>query len=240
MKVKVIQGIIIVILIIGFIIGYYDSKGIKMIRKRMMPYGLWLHASVIPMFICFILILFFVSYDLLTFLRRTVFRMKLVTLFDSGLSFHRFAGYMLLLFSVYHSIFHMAYTVPMVAGPKEKEKSHNSIHDSKYFGVLFKSRACQTGLILLLCMILICITSLPYFRRTRFQLFSYTHMICFPIMMVCLVIHGTEGWFGKHTPLAIWFLTIPLLIYLVMIIRRAYNMNKNAFRVADVTFTENN
>ena len=65
-------------------------------------------------------------------------------------------------------------------------------------------------------------------------------MTCFPIMMVCLVLHGAEGWFGPHTPTALYYLPIPLLIYLYMIVKRAYNMNNTAFKVADLAFTNNN
>ena len=128
---------IIVIVKVGFYIGYEDSKNISLLVEKMNPYGFWIHASVLPIFILFIFIILFVSYDFLTYMRRKICRMRFVTLFDNSVYFHKFCGYLLLIFSIYHSIFHFVFTLHKVRLPKEK--LNILITKQNYLGVLLGS-----------------------------------------------------------------------------------------------------
>ena len=61
------------------------------------------------------LVLIFVSYDFMTWLRKcSCCRKKMQDLFDHMVLYHRFCGYLILLYSVIHSIGHCTGTAPSI------------------------------------------------------------------------------------------------------------------------------
>ena len=196
-----------------------------------------------------VMLMFFVSYDLITWMRTKVFGLRLVTLFDFGIAFHKFCGYLLLFYSVVHTFTHLYYTFPdIAAATTEKELEavnhllthHKFTHIMTYADLLFTTWPGITGIIISTCIVLMTVCSLPKVRRVRYQCFANVHMICFPIFLIGTILHGNGTWLNFGYPTGVYFIPLPFLIYMIMIFRRAYHMRKDPFKVADVAFTNNN
>lgn len=92
-----------------------------------------------------------------------------------------------------------------------------------------------SGILLWIIIIVMYITSLEVFRRKCFQVFAYTHVILFPFFILGMIVHGAGRWINFGFPTAIIFVTIPFLIYTIMILMRIINMCRRPFYVADVS-----
>lgn len=108
-----------------------------------------------------------------------------------------------------------------------------------YAELLFTTLPGITGIILLLIIVLMSITSTNYVWRRHFQMFSLVHFIGFPLFMILMVVHGCEFWFNWGWPLTI--LTIPFLLSVV-----TYHYSRMiadtfcwSFKIVDISITEN-
>jgi NADPH oxidase 1 len=110
-------------------------------------------------------------------------------------------------------------------------------HTPTYMELLFKSIPGLTGVILMVVIAIMFFTSLDFMRRRYFQLFSYVHVLLFPIFLIASFVHGADGWVNFGFPTSVFFLPIPMLIYFFMIFRRIIRMKTKPFYVADASFS---
>jgi len=80
--------------------------------------------------------------------------------------------------------------------------------------LLFTTTPGITGILLLIVVNLLAITSSERCRRRCFQLFSLVHAFCVPSFLILMVIHGSESWFNWSFPLTL--ITVPFLVCLFL------------------------
>jgi hypothetical protein len=119
---------------------------------------------------------------------------------------------------------HLVFTFPAIVGAGEdieeinKALTHHTFHGRQtYAQLLFTTWPGMTGVILVICIVLMSVLSINPIRRNCYQVFSYTHMICFPIFLICIILHGAGSWLNFGYPTGIYFIPLPFIIYLIMI-----------------------
>lgn len=106
-----------------------------------------------------------------------------------------------------------------------------------YSDLLFKTTPGLTGLMLLIIIVTMSITSLACTRRRHFQLFSLVHFIGFPLFLILMIIHGSESWFNWGWPLTL--ITVPALILIVSLhyLKIIWDVFFRTFRIVDISMT---
>jgi hypothetical protein len=111
------------------------------------------------------LAMFFVSYDVTTWLRGKL-KGKCATIFDFQTLFHRFCGYVILTYSVIHTIGHLTGTFRVIHNTKDFEKindvltRHQFTEHYEYHMLLFTTLPGVTGLLLLFIILAMGITAM--------------------------------------------------------------------------------
>ena len=108
-----------------------------------------------------------------------------------------------------------------------------------YLQLLFLSIPGSTGIVLVILMLAMAFTSMQWFRQRYFQIFSYIHMISFPLFLVLLIAHGSGTWFNWGFPLGSVGVTPAIIIAIVQFINRLRTIKKFKFRIADVSISQN-
>ena len=183
-----------------------------------------------------------VSYDLLSCVR-TKWRKRCLAWLDHNIVIHRFCGYIVTIYGVIHSIFHLAGSIKKISNtddPNEiKANFHHYEYDKKvtYFEILFGSMTGLTGFISLIVILVIAATSLKCVRKRWFQVFGYTHMTLFPIFFIALMIHGWGFWLNWGVPFAIIFIGPGFILLIIQQIVRLCSSWKYKFQVADCSLS---
>jgi len=136
-----------------------------------------------------------------------------------------------LFYSIVHSICHLGWTFIIFSSGSidldEINKSANNFpfdHIPTYSELLFQTLVGLTGIMLLLIIVIMWLTSFEFIRKKYFQVFAYTHMILFPFFFFGMIAHGGNRLFNFGFPTGILILPIPLCIYFYMIFKRMYKM----------------
>lgn len=123
-----------------------------------------------------------------------------------------------MLYGVIHSIVHLSFSLRIMADATTSGKNititivcidvndcikEKMSGDITYNGLLFGTLTGVTGIILLISILAMAITSLRCIRSKCFQVFGYTHMALFPVFLLTLVIHGFGFWFTVFFPTAV-------------------------------------
>ena len=183
-----------------------------------------------------------VSYDLLSCIRRT-FKHKWLSWMDHNIIIHRFWGYVICIYAVTHSICHLFGSMRRLSDTEDVEEikehlKHYEYHEKKeYHELLFGSLTGITGVLLLVIILLMSVTSLKCVRRRWYQLFGYTHMTLFPMFFIWIMIHGTGFWFNWGVPFAIIFIFPGFFMLMLQQVARFYAGYKYDFKVADVSLS---
>ena len=182
------------------------------------------------------LAMFFVSYDLTTWLRRKL-KGRCSTLFDFQILFHRFCGYIILTYSIIHTIGHLTGSFRGLHQEKDLTKinkalTHHEMKEHKpYHLLLFTTLPGITGILLLIIITVMGITATQWVRQRYFQLFAVMHVIGFPLFILLIIAHGSQSWLNYGFPLGSVTVAISLVIYLVYFIRRSILQLRGNFRV---------
>ena len=139
------------------------------------------------------------------------FRRFTIRLFDQHIGFHRCVGYAICFWSVLHAgahiynyerfvAVHSEYlTLPAALNLLSARSNQSQINplnqaESKTLGVgvLFRTTAGITGVLLVLCLMIMLSSSTALIRRSFYEIFWFTHHL-FIVFFVGLIIHGLQG-----------------------------------------------
>ena len=175
------------------------------------------------------LLLLSTSRRLATFLRRWRFVSRFIN-WDRSQHFHVCMAVTLVVFALLHSLSHLTGDFVRAAGSESPLLSN--FPQPITYRAMIGTRAGVTGLIALSILLLMCATSIPAVRRSRFQLFQYTHLLIWPFVAVLLA-HGTGALIAR--PVLGYWLIVPMLAVLWDRIPRLINVFRPvpgcAFRV---------
>lgn len=220
-------------------VTYYSKT--KVVTDIIGPALLVSRGGALAIMVLSIFLLLFVSYDFLTCIRPYVAHMCL-SLLDFNVHFHKFCGYLILMYSSIHSISHLSFSVPGLTDPSNRESVEENIQNWQFKGrtpsyieLATTTIPGITGVILWLTIIIMWATSVECIRRKCFQVFAYFHMALFPVFIIGMCVHGGNRWINFEFPTALIFVPIPFFIYFFMIFKRIINMFRRPFYVADVS-----
>jgi hypothetical protein len=134
---------IVVISLIGFTLLalYTHYKGINNPVNSVTYFGpgiIVAKGCALAIYFLIIMIMFFVSYDVLTWMRTRCCGLRLLTLIDFSIVFHKFCGWLILFYSVLHTVMHLVYTFPaMVASndnPGKRADLNEHVLTHHHFG----------------------------------------------------------------------------------------------------------
>lgn len=108
-----------------------------------------------------------------------------------------------------------------------------------YAELLFTTIPGTTGIILLIIIWAMWVTSLEKVRRSAFQLFSYTHAVLFPLFIILIIVHGSDTWLNYGFPLGSITVAISLIIYTVFWIKRLILQMRGKFEISEVDVAKN-
>ncbi|CAK9009431.1 unnamed protein product [Durusdinium trenchii] len=80
---------------------------------------------------------------------------------------------------------------------------------------LFMTMPGLTGVLLLVLLVLVALTSRQKFRSERFETFWRLHNLVILFWPILLFLHGSQGWSGIGAPLALLVCGLPVLVYLL-------------------------
>jgi hypothetical protein len=158
-----------------------------------------------------------VRYILPKFITQSRFRRFAIRLFDQHIGFHRCVGYAIGIWSLIHVGAHIYNYERFVAAHDEystlsaalnllflhaSESQVNPFQriDSNTLGVgaMLSTVAGVTGVILVVCLLLIFSSSTGLVRRSFYEIFWFVHHV-FIVFFVCLIIHGFQGIIKSQT-----------------------------------------
>ncbi|CAI2381024.1 unnamed protein product [Moneuplotes crassus] len=190
------------------------------------------------------ILMFFVSYDVLTYIRSKC-KGKCQIWLNHNILIHRFCGYVVTFFSILHTIGHCSGSIRKFSEEKDIQNvndvtlNHDFDGEKTYWELLFLTIPGSTGIILLVLIAAMAITSMSWFREKYFQIFAYIHVFSFPLFLGLTILHGCEGWFNWGFPLGSVFLAAPIIISTIQFIQKLRTMRKYKFRIADVSISAN-
>jgi len=140
--------------------------------------------------------------------------------------FHRFSGMLITFYSIVHTVGHLTGSVRELHEEEDMEETNDVLtykefksHKS-YAEILFTTIPGITGIMLLIIICTMCITSTEHVRRKSFQLFATVHVICFPLFIILIVVHGSDTWLNYGFPLGSITVLVSLVIYLFFWVRK--------------------
>ena len=181
---------------------------------------------------------FFISFDTMTFIRSKC-KKWWVGWLDHYLMIHKFSGYMVAIYGTIHSIIHLTFTFRIMSNA-DVEDVHDWIGEDldgeiTYPKLLFTTLEGITGLILMISIIAIAITSLRWVRIRWFQIFGYTHMLFTPIFLTTLAIHGLGFWLTVILPIASVLVFPPTVMIFIQIGLRLFTSWIYKFEIIDIS-----
>jgi len=225
-------------LILWFILGtivyftpYYDVFGWYIVCSKGWSLAIMFTMS---------FLMFFISHDIMTWARRK-WKYSISGWLDHYFMIHKFWGYLLTFYSIIHSLCHLTGSFRIIAQSNDiskinKDKGGKDFDETPtYFELLFTTIPGVTGIVLLLIIIIMAITSTKWIRMKYFQLFGYTHMLLFPIFWTTLIFHGFGFWFTMGVPFAIFIVTPGFIILLVQQFMRIFTHKINPFQIIDIS-----
>ncbi|XP_015925086.1 NADPH oxidase 5 isoform X2 [Parasteatoda tepidariorum] len=134
---------------------------------------------------------------------------------DQHLYYHKLTGCVIVFYSVLHTVMHVInfYNMSVQSESKDEESiPFLQFLTSTHLNIgWIGGAACITGWILILILIIMFISSMPFVRRNgKFEVFYYLHQLSF-VFWMCLILHAPHFWK--------WFLA-PALLFLVEIVTR--------------------
>ncbi|CAL1267604.1 unnamed protein product [Larinioides sclopetarius] len=141
---------------------------------------------------------------------------------DQHLYYHKLTGVVILIYSLWHTAMHISnFTILS----DQRNIPLSELLTSTHLGIGWVGgAACLTGWILLVILIIMCISAMPFVRRSgKFEVFYYLHLLSF-VFWACLLLHGPNFWK--------WFLG-PAVLYLVELVVRV-SRNLSSSKVAYV------
>ena len=109
-----------------------------------------------------------------------------------------------------------------------------------YAELLFTTIPGITGILLLIIILTMWITSLEWVRRKAFQLFSYIHTLLFPLFIILIIIHGSDTWLNYGFPLGSITVGISLLVYFAFLVKKIILQMRGKFEIDHVEVAQNN
>ncbi|GIX84209.1 NADPH oxidase 5 [Caerostris darwini] len=136
---------------------------------------------------------------------------------DRHLYYHKLTGVVILIYSLWHTAMHIVnFSILSSSG----EKSLLEWLTSTHLGIGWVGgAACLTGWILLFILIVMCVSAMPFVRRSgKFEVFYYLHLLSF-VFWICLILHGPNFWK--------WFLGPALLFLMECFVRVNRNLSSS-------------
>lgn len=159
------------ILLLSFIafgvFGYltYTGKPFEMVG-----YGLVVaRGSASALLVMSVLMLFFISYDVLTWVRATCLGGVMTAALDLNVLNHQFCAYLVIFYSIIHTAAHLIFTYPKMSSVDLNYLNAHLTHatfteEPTYVDLLFKSWAGLTGIGLCIVLIL-----MPFFSQAKIR-----------------------------------------------------------------------
>ena len=190
------------------------------------------------------LLMIFVSYDILTFIRSKC-KGRWLLWVDNNILIHRICGFIIVFYGTLHTIGHLLGSIKKFSEETDMSKANDAmLHHTftqryTYWELLFFTIPGSTGIILTIQMFLMMFTSLKWFRKRHFQIFAYIHVINYPIFLLLLIVHGWGTWFNWGFPLGSIFVTPTIILILLQWYIKVKTMRKYKFRIGDVSISDN-
>ncbi|CAL1270023.1 unnamed protein product [Larinioides sclopetarius] len=136
---------------------------------------------------------------------------------DQHLYYHKLTGFVILFYSVWHTAMHVANFNILT---EEKNTTLPEILTSTQMGIGWVAgAACLTGWILLVILTVMCISAMPFVRRSgKFEVFYYLHLLYFAFW-ACLLLHCPNFWK--------WFLGPAILYFVELVVRASRNFSSS-------------
>lgn len=196
----------------GAVIGYDLGKG-----ETFVTFAILARASGAILNLNSLLIIFVAAKALMTKLRRTALNM--IVPFDKAMpAMHVIIGNVLAVATVVHVAFQSANYGVFRLWVNQKER----------LGVFGYRSILVTGILLLLTIAAVRISSFPFVRRKKFEVFFLIHSFGFVAYFVLIMLHGVRD----GTPMTYRYVGVPVLIY---IIDRAYRFSREHGTKEDLT-----
>ena len=189
--------------------------------------GLWLaRASAFAILILTLMCILAISRDLLTALRcRGCCGAHCSCILNEHLMYHKFCGFLIMVFSVLHTVGHLYGTLPAMANETDLDVLNSKLTYANFSKIytyeylLFGTIPGLTGVILIITILLIWILSLPCVRRRKWEVFSYSHVLYW-VFLIGMVLHGFGGWFNDAIPPTAFLMGATTLLLSFQMIRR--------------------
>eukprot|EP00913_Durusdinium_trenchii_P010735 g10071.t1 len=127
------------------------------------------------------------------------------TFLDCHKDLHIAAGQAMVFYSALHILGHSIGTIPGILQSDPKT----------FTDALFMTMPGLTGVLLLVLLVLVALTSRQKFRSERFETFWRLHNLVILFWPILLFLHGSQGWSGIGAPLALLVCGLPVLVYLL-------------------------
>lgn len=190
--------------------------------------------------------MFFLMFrDVLTFLRKFRLFGKYFNVFlNEHVTLHKFCGYILAIFATIHAIGHLSGTFVKISQTQDLVALNSLTTVGKfdkiptYSSLLFATIPGITGIIMLVIIYMIVLSSLEPIKRKYFQVFGYSHVL-YLVFCVVLYVHGCMYLFNYGLPYAVAYVTPFLCVGLLHHLKKWWQLSL-ASRVIDVSFSAKN
>ena len=187
----------------------------------------------------------FMYRDLLMIFRKFSFFGKYFSvLFNEHFTIHKFSAYILVLFVTIHALGHLLGTFIQISEVNNLEVLNSVTTEGKfdslpsYPDILFKSIPGITGIIMLLIIYLMFISTFDCVKKKNYQIFAYTHILYIPLCIL-LYLHGCLCLFNYGKLLAIPYITPFLAITFLHHMKKWLQCMMNT-PILDVSFSAKN
>lgn len=181
--------------------------------------------------------------DILTLLRKISFIGKYFNvLLNEHVTLHKFCAYLLVLYATIHALGHLLGTfrrIIVVDGKALDELLPGKFSSPIYYtDLLFTTIPGITGILLLICLYGIFLSSFDFIKRRNFQIFGYGHAL-YIIFCILLYIHGAMGLFNNGLPFAVAYITPFFAIGLLHHAKKWFQFSFQS-PILDVSFSAKN
>lgn len=141
--------------------------------------------------------------------------------FDLSQDFHIYMAIWATFLGTVHGIAHLTGDFVWIANKYRPEPLQDLLGNNASWGYrdLIKSRPGITGILALACFYTIGLTSLPWVRKRKYEIFQLVHLLMY-VIIGCLMAHGTQA--ILQWPMLGYFLAFPALLVLCERVTRVF------------------
>ena len=155
-------------------------------------------------------------------------------------------GFLILFYSLIHTIFHMCGSMIKVSPSTDQELAALNVvlmeytfHEwYSYAHNVFLSTPGWTGWVLWIILFAMGLTAIRAFRKRFYQIFSLTHFFGTPLFFIITCAHGSDSWFNWGFPLGLLAIPAACLILCIHYGTMIYDSFCRKFKIVEISVTE--